>query len=131
MLLVGGTVGCGDDGDGTGGDPTPGPTATQTAGPGECDVPPAPATEPEVGDPTEPELRDELLAMFEADQADLTGGDGPGDSASRTDRLREIIEEYGWPTRQMVGVDGATAAWVIAQHSDHDLALQRQALALM
>jgi hypothetical protein len=130
MLLVGGAVGCGDGGEAPSGGPVS-PTATPTAGPGECDVPPAPATEPEVGDPTEPELRDELLAMFEADQADRTGGDGPGDDVSRTDRLRDIIEEYGWPTRRMVGVDGATAAWTIAQHSDHDVAFQKQALALM
>jgi len=31
----------------------------------------------------------------------------------------------------MVGADGATAAWVIAQHSDHDPAFQQRALELM
>ena len=32
-------------------------------------------------------------------------------------RLREIISEHGWPTRSLVGHDGAEAAYRIAQHS--------------
>ncbi|HEY8471777.1 MAG TPA: DUF6624 domain-containing protein [Natronosporangium sp.] len=134
ILLLGAVAGCGSGGDGdeaASGDPTPTTAASPTMVPGGCEVPPAPTAEPDYGDPTEPELRDELLAMFEADQAERTG-DGPiTDDADRTDRLREIIEDYGWPTRRMVGVDGATAAWVIAQHSDHDVDFQREALALM
>jgi hypothetical protein len=31
-------------------------------------------------------------------------------------RLREILASYGWPTKSMVGTDGAGAAWTIAQH---------------
>ena len=37
-----------------------------------------------------------------------------GKNASRT---REIIAQYGWPTRTLVGVDGEDAAWLIVQHS--------------
>lgn len=33
-------------------------------------------------------------------------------------RLKEIIDEQGWPGRSLVGEDGADAAWVIAQHAD-------------
>ena len=32
-------------------------------------------------------------------------------------RLREIIREHGWPTTTLVGIDGANAAFRIAQHS--------------
>ncbi len=32
-------------------------------------------------------------------------------------RLRSIIAEWGWPAEEMVGPDGAKAAWLIAQHS--------------
>jgi len=50
---------------------------------------------------------------------------------ARTERLTEIIDEYGWPTRTLVGDDGATAAWLIAQHSDLDVDFQERALELM
>ncbi|OLF15040.1 hypothetical protein BU204_24335 [Actinophytocola xanthii] len=56
---------------------------------------------------------------------------GPWDGPERTDRLREIIARYGWPTFRLVGRNGATAAWVIAQHSDHDPGFQQRALTLM
>ena len=32
-------------------------------------------------------------------------------------RLREIIDDGGWPGLSRVGVEGAEAAWLIAQHS--------------
>src|SRR5205814_4930640 len=31
-------------------------------------------------------------------------------------RLREILKQYGWPGKALVGTDGANAAWTIAQH---------------
>lgn len=74
-------------------------------------------------------LAAELLAMLERDQAGRLGGeDGEGDQA-RTDRLGEIMNEFGWPTISAVGEDAATAAWAIAQHSDLDPDFQRLALA--
>jgi hypothetical protein len=78
-------------------------------------------------------LRDELLAMLAADQADRAGTEPPDLRAeqARTDRLAQVVAERGWPTRTLVGSDGATAAWVIAQHSDLDPAFQTRALELM
>ncbi|WP_203433450.1 DUF6624 domain-containing protein [Jiangella asiatica] len=100
-----------DDGEGSG--------STTAAGPVEPGV-------------TEPELRDELLAMQEQDQAERTGQvAGEWNDQERTDRLREIIDEHGWPTWDVVGQDGASAAWVIAQHSDLDVPFQEDALDLM
>jgi len=89
--------------------------------------------------PTEPELRAELVEMMAADQEERAAWDlvpageplPPGQDRARTMRLREIIAEHGWPTRTMVGTDGATAAWVVAQHSDLDPDFQEEALALM
>ncbi len=79
-----------------------------------------------------PGLRAQLVAMMERDQYEQSPDyTGPWHGPQRTDRLRRIITRYGWPTFRMVGVDGATAAWVIAQHSDHDPAFQQQALELM
>src|SRR5437879_4451290 len=48
-----------------------------------------------------------------------------------TDWLREVVHQYGWPGRSLVGEDGADAAWLIAQHSDHDPAFQRECLDLL
>jgi len=43
-------------------------------------------------------------------------------------RMKEIIAKYGWTGKSLVGTDGATAAWLLVQHSDRDVAFQRLAL---
>jgi len=48
-----------------------------------------------------------------------------------TDRLREIVERYGWPGRSLVGEEGADHAWLLAQHADKQLEFQRRALILL
>ncbi len=48
-----------------------------------------------------------------------------------TDRLREIIDEHGWPGHSLVGEDGANHAWLLAQHADRQLDFQRRALGLL
>ncbi len=45
--------------------------------------------------------------------------------AANTDRLREIVDEIGWPGRNVVGEEGAEHAWLIAQHADRQLDSQR------
>lgn len=78
------------------------------------------------------DLRRELLDMQEADQAERTGQPvEEWNDRERTDRLAEIVDEHGWPTHDLVGEDGASAAWLIAQHSDLDPRFQAQALELM
>jgi hypothetical protein len=118
LLIAGlGCSGAGDRGDG----------AASTADAGGGGETPAAAAEP--GDP---ELRRELLEMQAADQAERASEPVEAwNDAARTERLAEIVDEHGWPTRELVGADGATAAWVIAQHSDLDVAFQERALELM
>mgnify|MGYP001568247673 CR=1 FL=1 len=36
-----------------------------------------------------------------------------------------------WPDQHLVGVAGATGAWLIAQHADHDVAFQKMCLKLL
>ena len=101
--------------------------------------PPASATPSDSPTPTaistraaDPELRQELLAMLAADQKDRADPEaGVGGDQERTERLGRIVAEHGWPTRTLVGDDGATAARAIAQHSDLDPAFQRRMLGLM
>lgn len=75
------------------------------------------------------ELHDELAAMLDRDQIDSMGGSSGESFQARTNRLKEIIAEFGWPTIALVGKDGEDAAWAIAQHSDLDPSFQDFALA--
>lgn len=115
--------------------PSPGPATPAAPAPvtstpvTSTPVAPTPAPTPAA----DPVLRDELLAMLAADQADRATAEPPDLRAeqSRTDRLAQVVAERGWPTRTLVGSDGATAAWAIAQHSDLDPEFQARALELM
>lgn len=85
-------------------------------------------------------MRGVLLAMAEVDQAvraeidGYTTSDGSIDPGflrrwqdvdqRHTSVLREIVAEHGWPGHALAGVDGAEAAWLLAQHAD--LADQQQ-----
>lgn len=48
-----------------------------------------------------------------------------------TNRMREIIEEIGWPTISKVGKETAEEAWLLVQHADHDVDFQLDCLNLM
>jgi hypothetical protein len=47
-----------------------------------------------------------------------------------TTKLKEIIDEHGWPGRSLVGEGAASAAWLIVQHTA-DRKFQKRALKLM
>ena len=72
-------------------------------------------------------LHDELVAMAHRDQT----GNGSETADERIERLKEIIDEHGWPTLDLVGKEGEDAAWLIAQHADLDPKFQQQALELL
>ncbi|MEU3191743.1 DUF6624 domain-containing protein [Streptomyces sp. NPDC006992] len=85
-------------------------------------------------------LAEELTAMAAADQRTSAhaNSDDPAEQLAwrrltvrHGDRLGEIMEEYGWPTAELVGEDAARAAWLIAQHADRQLDIQRRALKLL
>lgn len=92
-----------------------------------------------------PQLRQELLEMMVEDQAVRTGIAPPGDDrtteelfaawdsvdAANAVRMEGILDEYGWPGWSLVEEDGAEAAWVLVQHADMHLDLQKRALALL
>lgn len=85
-------------------------------------------------------LAQELIDMTDEDrrlQAGALGDDFAAQLAHRRvtvrngDRLAEIIDEYGWPTPELVGPEAARRAWLVAQHADRQLHLQRRVLSLM
>lgn len=50
---------------------------------------------------------------------------------ANTARMKEIIAEFGWPGKSLVGGDASIAAWLLVQHADLDVPFQKQCLALM
>src|SRR5262249_26015067 len=42
--------------------------------------------------------------------------------------MKEIVKQFGWPGKSLVGKNGANAAWILVQHADHDRAFQKQCL---
>jgi hypothetical protein len=89
------------------------------------------------------QLRKELVGMRDEDrrvrQELLDSGQLGGPYVPRMEevhqrnaaRLRELIEQHGWPAEDIAGKDGAEAAWFIAQHAVGEPQFQRQALRLL
>lgn len=48
-----------------------------------------------------------------------------------TEKLKEVVGKFGWPTLTMVGKKANWGAWLLVQHSDHDISFQKKALRLM
>jgi len=47
------------------------------------------------------------------------------------ERLQQIVAQHGWPTRNLVGEDGAEAAWLIVQHAIANPPFQREMLSIL
>jgi uncharacterized protein DUF6624 len=84
------------------------------------------------------ELRQELVAMRAEDHRVrdelMAAGELGGPYVPRMEevhtrnaaRLRELIGLRGWPAEDIAGMDGAEAAWIIAQHSVGEPSFQRR-----
>ncbi len=48
-----------------------------------------------------------------------------------TNRVKKIIDKYGWPGKSLVGKQGANAAWLLVQHATHDVDFQKKCLELL
>ncbi|WP_341483300.1 DUF6624 domain-containing protein [Streptomyces tubbatahanensis] len=87
------------------------------------------------------ELGDQLAAMKAADHAASAQANSPDPAEQLAwrrlttrhgDRLRALLEAHGhWPTSQEVGEEGVLGAWLVAQHADRQLDVQRLALRLL
>ncbi|MEO1434570.1 MAG: DUF6624 domain-containing protein [Bacteroidota bacterium] len=92
-----------------------------------------------------PDIRQELLVLWETDQYyrqlifGKYQGRAPRELGTATEavdrfnaiRLEQIIEEIGWPDHTKVGRDGAHAAWNIIQHAVFNPPLMKKCLNLM
>ncbi|CDR34848.1 DUF6624 domain-containing protein [Criblamydia sequanensis] len=88
-------------------------------------------------------LQDELLEMQEQDQKarfSLMSHKEPSkelyENIKKIDvrngkRLKTIINQYGWPGVSLVGLEGASAFWILVQHQDQDVDFQKECLELL
>ncbi|MEL6971022.1 MAG: DUF6624 domain-containing protein [Bacteroidota bacterium] len=100
--------------------------------------------------PKYPDLAKELIAMRKPDQKLRiqyvkllqTGKQGTkryervrdrliATDRQNTARMREIVEEYGWPTYDLVGRRASSAAWILVQHADRSPLFQAHCLKLL
>ena len=51
--------------------------------------------------------------------------------AQNRERLKAIINQYGWPGVSLVGLEGASALWLLVQHQDLDVDFQKYCLELL
>lgn len=96
---------------------------------------------------TRPDIRRLLGELIQPDQSlrmELQQARAGGDAArvealqariAEADReslpqLRAVFDEVGFPTREMVGIDGVSTAFLLVQHADEDPAFQQRALEL-
>ncbi len=88
------------------------------------------------------QIRFELEAMFDEDSTLVRAAYGEQPDAdtvhtiqaidqAHSDRLKEIVDHIGWPTRDLVGLKATQAAYMVIQHAGHDIEFQNRCLALM
>ncbi|KKR55674.1 MAG: hypothetical protein UT92_C0001G0017 [Candidatus Curtissbacteria bacterium GW2011_GWA1_40_24] len=46
-------------------------------------------------------------------------------------KIKEIIKKFGWPTINLVGKKASRNAWLLVQHTNHDVKFQRKCLKLI
>lgn len=83
-----------------------------------------------------PDLASEINQMIEADQ-NMREKNLEDDSWDKeldkknTERMKEIINEIGWPSVSKVGSEASADAWLLVQHADNDVEFQSHCLILM
>lgn len=70
----------------------------------------------------------EVISKYKLDDYRLTKLDAVSIDKMNRDRLKEIILEFGFPTRQLVGKEAMQGIFLMIQHSDGDKEWQREQL---
>lgn len=81
-------------------------------------------------------LRNKWVAMYrkgktESDKFKELTDQAIASDRANTARMREIVEEYGWPTYDRVGRGPSNNAWLIVQHADRNPLFQAKCLPLL
>jgi len=73
-------------------------------------------------------VMNDIIAKYGLDQYELAKDPAAGVDLKNRDRLKEIIRDFGFPTRQLVGKDAMQGIFLIIQHSDGDKGWQKEQL---
>lgn len=78
-------------------------------------------------------LQTKILKMMKIDQKLIKNQDKNFHKINKvhTNLMKKIIFQYGWPGKNLVNEDGTQGAWLLVQHSDHDLKFQKKCLSLI
>lgn len=101
---------------------------------------------PQTENPKFPTEREELISMYEEDRSfmiarskahqiseapDVSWEEVEESRKNNVQKLKDIIQEIGWPTISKVGEEACFSAFMITQHADFDLDFQKQCLDMM
>lgn len=73
-------------------------------------------------------IMDDIIAKYNIDTSQITQNGAVGVDEQNRSRLKEIIGQYGFPTRKLVGKDAMFGIFLMIQHADGDKEWQRSQL---
>jgi hypothetical protein len=73
-------------------------------------------------------LMEDIISKYKLDRSQITQNGAVGVDERNRNRLKEIISDYGFPTRKLVGKDAMYGIFLIIQHADGDKEWQRSQL---
>lgn len=73
-------------------------------------------------------LMHDIISKYKIDSAEVTQNGAVFIDERNRNRLKEIFEEYGFPTRKLVGKDAMQGIFLMIQHSDGDKEWQKSQL---
>ena len=65
-------------------------------------------------------VMDDIISIYDLDTFQITQNDAYSIDEENQARLKEIIEEYGFPNKKLVGKHAMDGVFMIIQHSDRD-----------
>jgi hypothetical protein len=77
-------------------------------------------------------IANEIIEMSERDQAMRKSGQWDSSiDVENTRRMKENVQQIGWPTRSRGGKRASSMAWLLVQHAAHNQEFQKMCLKLM
>ncbi|MCB0597389.1 MAG: hypothetical protein H6557_08605 [Lewinellaceae bacterium] len=73
-------------------------------------------------------IMEDIISKFNLDTSLITKNGAVGIDERNRNRLKEIFEEYGFPTRKLVGKDAMFGIFLMIQHADGDKEWQKSQL---
>ncbi len=73
-------------------------------------------------------MKEDLILKYNLDTSQITKNGSIGVGEHNRNRLKEIVEEYGFPNRKLVGKDAMFGIFIMIQHADSDQEWQKSQL---